>query len=109
MSINVSRLASQMLGAAQEDLKGNWNEIRVYAEAEARKIAETIKMTEKLYAEGEITAKAEKLHLRIQKNAAMTVLLAGGGLGILAVEKAINAAIRSIRDTVNTAIGFTLL
>ena len=38
-----------------------------------------------------------------------TVLLTIEGLGIVAVQNAINAALSVVKDTVNTAIGFTLL
>ena len=109
MSINVSQLARQMVGAAKTELTDEWPEIKQYAEAEARKIAETIKMIGRLHAQGKITKKAAKLHLRIQKNAAVTVLLTVEGLGLLAVENAINAAVKAIRQAVNTAVGFSLV
>lgn len=109
MSINVSQLTAQMVGAAKGELTDQWPEIKQYAEAEARKIAETIKMIAKLHAQGSISKKAARLHLRIQKNAAVTVLLTVEGLGILAVENAINAAVRAVKEAVNTALGFALL
>jgi hypothetical protein len=37
------------------------------------------------------------------------VLLTLEGLGLLAVEAAINAALKVVSDTVNSAIGFALL
>jgi hypothetical protein len=37
------------------------------------------------------------------------VLLTVEGLGLLAVEQAINAALRVVKDTVNTALGFVLV
>ena len=45
----------------------------------------------------------------MQKNATKTVFLTVEGLGILAVEAAMNAALKTIRDAVNTAVGFVLL
>ena len=50
-----------------------------------------------------------KLHLDIQKNASKMIMLTLEGLGIVAVEAAINAALKIIKDTVNTALGFTLI
>ena len=47
--------------------------------------------------------------MEIQKNASRTVLLTIEGLGLLAVEAAINAALNVVKDAVNTGIGFTLL
>ena len=109
MSVNVTQLTRDMVAAAKGELSDEWPEIKMYAEAEARKIAETIKMVGKLYAQGKITAAAAKLHLKIQRNAARMVLLTVEGLGILAVEKAINAAVRAIKDSVNAAVGFVLI
>ena len=47
--------------------------------------------------------------MNIQKNAIQMVLLAIEGIGILAVENAINAAISVVQDTVNKALGWTIL
>lgn len=109
MSINVSQLRKLMVAAAKEEFGEKWPEVKEYAESEAKKIAETIKMIGKLRAKGEISSNAARLHLRIQKNSARMVLLTVEGLGLLAVEQAINAAIRAVRDTVNTALNFKLI
>ena len=45
----------------------------------------------------------------MQKNASRSVLLTVEGLGILAVEEAINAALDVIKGAANKAIGFALL
>jgi hypothetical protein len=109
MSLNVSQLRRAMVNAAKDELGDKWPEIKVYAESEAKKIAETIKMIAKLTKDGDISISAARLHLNIQKNAARTVLLTVEGLGLLAVEAAVNAAVRAIRETVNTALGFALI
>lgn len=109
MSLNVSELATKMLDAAKGVLSEKWPEIQDYAEAETRKLAESLVMIEKLKLAGRINEEQAKLHFDIQKNAARTVLLTVEGLGILAVERALNAASAVVQDAVNTALGFHLL
>ena len=58
---------------------------------------------------GKITEEQARLYIDIQKNSMRIVLLTIEGLGILAVEAAINAAIDVIRSTVNTALGWRIL
>jgi len=107
--IDTKKLVKDMLEAAAAPLRRAWPEVRDYAEAEFRKLADTMTTVQKLEQSGQITKKRAKLHLEIQKNAMRTVLLTIEGLGILAVEKAINAALRVVRDTVNSALGWSLL
>ncbi len=58
---------------------------------------------------GEITEDQTKLHHDIQKNATRSVLLTNEGLGLIAVEQAINAAMDVLKETVNGAFDFALL
>jgi hypothetical protein len=98
-----------MSDAAREVLDESWPDVKEYARSEFKKIAESIAMIARLRAAGKISAKKARLHLDIQKNASRMVLLTVEGLGILTVERAINAALGVVRDTVNTAVGFALL
>ncbi len=109
MTINVADLAAKMLTAFSDELSDKWPEIKSYAEAETKKLAENFVLIEKLLITGEINEQQAKLHHDIQKNATRTVLLTVEGLGIVAVEQAINAAMDALKDTVNTALNFTLL
>jgi hypothetical protein len=90
-------------------LSDKWPEVKDYAETEAKKFAENFVMIERLKLTSEITEEQAKLHHEIQRNASRTVLLAIEGLGILAVEQAINAAMAVLRETVNGALDFALL
>jgi hypothetical protein len=109
MSLNVSALGRDMLSAFMDVLKGKAPDIRRYAEAESKKMAQSIVMIEKLVVAGTINEEEPKLHLSIQKNAARTVFLTIEGLGIIAVQEAINAALDVVKDTVNKALGFGLV
>ncbi len=109
MALDVGELVKKMFEAFETSLVDKWPEIKDYAEAEAKKMAESLVMIEKLVIAGKITEEQAKLHFQIQRNATRMVLLTIEGLGIIAVEQAINAALDVLKDTVNTALDFTLL
>lgn len=109
MSLNASQLGKDILAAFKGALTDKWPDIKEYGEAEAKKLAQTLVMIEALKVSGKINEEQATLHLEIQKNATRTVLLTLEGLGILAVEAAINAALNVVKEAVNTAVGFVLL
>lgn len=109
MSVNAGELAGSMLGAMKGVLSEKWPEMKEYGEAEAKKLAESIVMIQTLRASNKIDEEEAALHFAMQKNASRTVLLAIEGLGVLAAEQAINAALNVVKDTVNTSVGFVLI
>jgi hypothetical protein len=109
MGLKASELARDMAAAFTQTLKGKVPEIRSFADAEAKKLAQTLLMIEKLRLTGKIDKEEAELHLEIQRNATRSVLLTIEGLGALAAEQAINAALDSVRKAVNKALKFTLL
>lgn len=108
-SINVDQLVANMLLAAQGVLAKKWPEAKDYAESEFKKIGEAIAFIEAQRALNLMSDEKAKLHIEMQKNAAKTMLLTLEGLGLLAVEAAVNAALDIVKSTVNTALGFVLL
>ena len=109
MALNVGQLTKQMLDAAKPILVDFWKETKPFAEKEFRAFAQNLVMIEKLKLTNKISKEAAALHVDIQKNSLRTVLLTIQGLGVLAVEKAIMAAIDVIRGSVNKIIGWNLL
>ena len=109
MAIDVSKLAENMFGAARGVFAKKWPEVEEYAKMEFKKIAESIAAIERMKLTGMITEEQARLHLDIQKNATRNVFLALEGLGILIVEQAINAALGIVKDTVNSALGWTII
>lgn len=107
--IDVAQLLEEMLAAAESVLKKQWPKSKDYAESEFKKIGESIAFIESQRALGKMTPEQARLHLDLQKNASRAVLLTLEGLGIVAVEAAVNAALAVIKDTVNKALGFALL
>ncbi|MEI6265466.1 MAG: hypothetical protein WCP74_10180 [Sphingobacteriia bacterium] len=108
-NIDFSKLVHDMLTAAKGKLTSHWKEVKPYAEKEVNSFAENIKLIAELKMKGKITEEQARLYIDIQKNSMRIVLLTIEGLGILAVEAAINAAIDVIRSTVNTALGWRIL
>ena len=109
MGMKVSSLVKDMLTAARGEIGERWPDVKVYAETEAKKLAQTLVMIEKLKAAGQITKKQADILLDMQKQTSRVVLLTIEGLSLLAAEAAVNAAIKSIRDTVNGSIGWKLV
>lgn len=108
-ALNLGSLAKDMLNAAKPLLEGYWKEVKPYVEKESKNFLTNLAMIAKLKVQGKITKEEALLHIQIQKNTFRTVLLAVEGLGLIAVENALNAAIDAIRKAVNTAIGWSLL
>ena len=107
--IDVGALATNMGAAALGALKEKWPLVRGYAEGEFRKLGETAVMIQKGMAAGEINEAQARILMDMQKHAMRSVLLTIEGLGSLAVEEAINAALEVARGTINAAVKFALL
>lgn len=109
MSLDLEALTTSMVEAAGGVLKEHWKTARPYAEEEFRKIAQAVTFIEDEVLAGRMSLTKARLHLEMQKDTALTVLLTVQGLNLLAVEQAINAALNVIKDTVNGALKLPLL
>ncbi len=109
MGLKISSLSKSMLSAAKGTFKDKWPEIKDYAELESKKLAQSLISIEKMFVKGKIDKQTAKLLLDINKNATKTVLLTVEGMGLIAAEQAINAALKVIKDSVNSTIGFNLI
>ena len=108
-ALDFESLVKQMTGAAGDVLKEKWPDARAFAKIEFQKIAHTIVGIGEMLAAKQINTDQAELLLDMQKNASRSVMLAIEGLGILAVEEAINAALDAVKTVVNKAIGFALI
>jgi hypothetical protein len=91
--VDLEALITQMGEAAIPLLKKKGSKVKRYAHAEFKKLADTGVMLAQGVADGTVDLEEAKLVLEVQKHAARSVLLTIEGLGILAVEAAINAAV----------------
>lgn len=108
--LKVETLVQEMAEAAAAVLKKKqWRDVGTYAEGEFRKLAQTALTIAALRARRRITRPQAQLLLEMQHNAMRSVLLTVEGIGILAAEAAINAALDAARGSINRAIGWRLL
>lgn len=109
MSFTVAEILKPMMAAARQSLDRDWGQAEDYAKPELKRLAASLADIAKLHAAGKVNKRQAKALLRIHSNTTQTVLLTINGLGVVAVEDAINAALGAARDVVNTAVGFRLV
>lgn len=109
MGLKVSDVLSDIIKAASASLGEDWSGIKDFAEPEFKRLAQSLVDIGELIAAKKVTKRQGQALLNIHKNTTQIVLLTAKGLGVVAVENAINAALRAVRNTVNTALGFKLL
>lgn len=105
----IADLVKEMLAAFRGSLEEDWPKARDYAKPELTRLAQAMVDIGKLLAEGKITEAEARSLLEIHKNTTRIVFLTIEGLGLIAVENAINAALGAVKETVNGALGFVLL
>ena len=108
-NIDVQKILTSMIGAAKGVFGQKWPGIKNYAEAEFEKLSRTLLQIEVLRLGNQISEGEASVLFEMQKNTARAVMLALEGMSLLLVEGAINAALKVVKDTVNTALGFVLL
>ena len=109
MAINISDIGQKMGAAFLGALQGYATDVESYAKSEGQKFATSLATIAELSALGKISKDESSLQLDLQRQASRAVFLAIEGIGILAAESAINAALAVVKDAVNTEIGFPLI
>ncbi len=107
--IDPEALAAQMAAAAIGVLKGEWPKVRAYAEPQFKELARIAADIEAKKLAGKITEEQARHMMKIQRNALDSVIITLKDEGLLAAEKAINAALEVAAGIVNAAIGWQLL
>ena len=102
---DIDAVVKDMGKAAIPHLKGGAAKAKEFGRVEADKMARTALMLATGVAAGRIDKDEAKLVLELQRNASRSVLLAIKGLGIVAVENAINAAMGVLTKAVQKATG----
>lgn len=109
MALDLNEVKAAMIGAAKTSLATDWPKARDFAETELRKLAQSLKDIAALAAQGRVNRTQARALLAIHRNTTRMVLLTVKGLGKVAVENAINAALGAVATLVNKAAGFALL
>ncbi|MCW3087511.1 MAG: hypothetical protein JWQ78_897 [Sediminibacterium sp.] len=108
-TLDIPALLQSMVSAASESLGLNWPAAQDLAVSSFQKIAQNLSEITQMKAAGTVTEEKAILLVSMQVDAAKMVLVTEAGLGLLAAEAAVNAALDIIRTTVNTTIGWRLL
>ena len=101
-------LIRDMGEAAVPHLEEGAEKAKAFGRHEADKMARTAMMLAEGVTSGQVDADEAKLILEVQKNASRSVLLTVQGLGIVAVEQAVNAAMTVLMTAVQRATGVLL-
>jgi hypothetical protein len=109
MPIDPQQLLKNMGVAALGAATDQWDSIKAYGEPELQKLAATAVQIETLKLSNQIDAQEAQVLFDLQKNASLAVALTVAGMGKLALEQAINAALGVLRAAINTATGFKLV
>src|SRR4029453_1076801 len=107
--LSVGDLVSDMLQAVKASLGKDYSKAKDFARPEVQRLARSVVDIAKLVATGKVTKQQARSLVAIHKNTTRVVFLTIEGLGIIAVENALNAAIGAIRDTVNGAVKFAFI
>ena len=108
-NLQVSELLNQMLGAAKVNLTDKWPQVKDLATNSFTKLAQVLVDIEKMKLNGTISNEQARLLFDMEKNTFKIVMLSIEIMGILAVEAALNAALKVLKSVVNTALGFDLI
>lgn len=109
MAFTSREILGAMLRAARQSLGRDWGQVRDFATPELKRLAQVLKDISVLATRGKVSQREAKSLLRIHRNTTLTVLLTAKGLGLLAAERAVNAALNAAADVVNAALPFRLL
>jgi|SRR5690606_27981864 len=107
--IDFSSLLNEMMTAAKNSLGSRWKEVEELGTSSFKSLAQGIVDIEKMRINNTVSEEQAKLLLDMHKSTLRIVLLSIEGIGLIAVEEAINAALNAVKQTVNTALGFALL
>lgn len=108
-NVTLDNLGDTMFEAAKTNFGSKFVLVKQYLKAESEKLAITLRMIIEGSAKQEISKAEAKILLNQQKVATAAVLTAAEGMTAVAVQAAINAALKVVKDFVNSEIGFPLL
>lgn len=107
--IDTDSLFARMFGAAREDARSSWNDIRGILKVELKGMARQIKELGKGVALGDLPQEQARLVVRLNRAHIATVLASATALTVTSADLAVGAALDAIREEVNGALGFYLL
>ena len=108
-ALSVSNLFPPMFAAAKGVAGSGWEEIRATVKIEFKAVAKRMKEIGKAFAQGEINKTTAKMLMKMVRNNVVAAIALVTNQILITAERIVNAALRVIKDVVNTAIGFAIL
>jgi hypothetical protein len=108
-NVTLENLDEKMFAAAKSSLGSKFASVELYLKAESEKLAITLRMIIESCVANKIRKAEAKILLNQQKAATSAVLTAAEGMSAVAVQAALNAALKVVKDLVNSKIGLPLL
>ncbi|MDP1991492.1 MAG: hypothetical protein Q8K00_10765 [Syntrophales bacterium] len=108
-AVTSSNLGDMMFEAAKVSFGNKFVLIKHFLKYETEKLAITLRMIIEASVSGDISKTEAEILLNQQKVAISAVLTAAEGMTAVAVQAAVDAALKVAKDFVNSQIGFPLL
>jgi hypothetical protein len=108
-NVTSANLGTQIFDAAKTSFGSRFSLIKHFLKDESEKLAITLRMIIEASASGDISKAEAKILLNQQKLAAAAVLTSAEGMTAVAVQSAINAGLKVVKDFVNGKLGFALI
>lgn len=108
-ALSVSNLFPPMFAAAKDVAGAGWDEIRTTVKIEFKALAKRTKEIGKAFANGDINKSTAKLLMKMVRNNVIAAIALVTNQVLITAERIVNAALKVIKDVVNTAIGFAIL
>lgn len=110
MAINADDIFEEIMDAAEDAFKDGWDAVRQYAPAEFRKMAMQLEEIAANVAKFQVDSdegyspQTGKLLFKMQRTACESVLVAVSHLTMIAVQKALNAIVKVLKDAFGGAL-----
>ena len=106
---DLETVGKEMLSSFKDSLGNDWIRLRPDMEKHVLGVRESIIYIGELQVEGELTEDGARELIEFQKLHMEALMMEYGGMKDIAVETAINAAFKKVRDAVNSLVNFELL
>lgn len=107
--LNLEQLKAGMITGFKSVALQAWPTVKDFATFELKLLAQSLIEIQSLAVSGRISKAEARSLIRQHKNATIAVISGIEGMTLLTAEQAVNAAIRAIKQALNTAAGFAIV
>lgn len=109
--MNTNAILKDMMSAGTDSFKGDWGTVKDFAEVEFRSILNRLKDIAKAVKNpaNSVTLASARHLVKAQVDLAAQAIVGFTTMAIVAVQKAIKAVLRVVKDAIKTALGVAIL